>query len=580
MKRIVAVLLLLLLTFAAVSCSFGSKTGTGTTVPTTAAVTEPTGPLDVGDVLSRLSANKKVTVGRNDLTYDLTREEVDRILSDFDELDRLLEEGTDYEAFDLLYTRLTEDALARIRTQAEIVYVFWCCDLTDPLTEAAYLYLNELYSDLGARIDRMYETLWNSPFSERFYDGWTEEEIDEALRYAAGSTEENTALVAENAELVAAFRALSDKDKNFYPESARLFLELAKNNDRIAELYGYENYMEYAYPEIYGRDYTPADAATLRALFCETLMSRLSDLSAKAAGGQLSFASLSASDYLKFYNYLFGDVRNDYINVVGRYAAAVGEIAPDFLSTYRDFWDRQNYYYVEGDAYKGAFTTYFPDFDTPIIYFGPGYHATDTFVHEFGHYYAATKCDDGGDSIPYDLAETQSQGDEFLFAYRFANAEPTYAAIAHAVAEYKVYDVLTTILTASLVNDFETYVYTHLDELTPEELDGVLVSLCDAYGGYETVKDALGYAPEIYWHYVVMEAPGYYISYAASAIPALALYAKAIDEGFAAAVGAYEILVTTDPALGFLGVLKEAGIGSPFDRATYAVIVAALTAEE
>ena len=576
MKRIVAVLLLLLLTFAAVSCSFGAETVPGTSVPTTAAVTEPLDPLDVGDVLSRLSANKKVTVGRNDLTYDLTREEVDRILSDFDELDRLLEEGTDYEAFDLLYTRLTEDALARIRTQAEIVYVFWCCDLTDPLTEAAYLYLNELYSDLGARINRMFETLWNSPFSDRFYDGWTEEEIDEALRYAAGSTEENTALVAENAELVAAFRALSDKDKDFYPESARLFLELAKNNDRIAELYGFENYMEYAYPEIYGRDYTPADAATLRALFCETLMSRLSDLSAKAAGGQLSFASLSASDYLKFYNYLFGDVRNDYINVVGRYAAAVGEIAPDFLSTYRDFWDRQNYYYVEGDAYKGAFTTYFPDFDTPIIYFGPGYHATDTFVHEFGHYYAATKCDDGGDSIPYDLAETQSQGDEFLFAYRFANAEPTYAAIAHAVAEYKVYDILTTILTASLVNDFETYVYTHLDELTPEELDGVLVSLCDAYGGYDTVKNALGYEPEIYWHYVVMEAPGYYISYAASAVPTLALYAKAINEGFAAAVGAYETLVTADPERGFLGALEEAGIGSPFNRDTYAVIVAAL----
>ena len=121
MKRIVAVLLLLLLMTAAVSCSFGSKAGTGTTVPTTAAVTEPLDPLDVGDVLSRLSANKKVAVGRNDLVYDLTREEVDRILSDFHELDRLLEEGTDYEAFDLLYTRLTEDALARIRTQAETI---------------------------------------------------------------------------------------------------------------------------------------------------------------------------------------------------------------------------------------------------------------------------------------------------------------------------------------------------------------------------------------------------------------------------------------------------------------------------
>ncbi len=575
-KRVLAVLLLWALLAAAVSCSFGAETVPGTSVPTSQAETEPHDPLDVGDVLSRLSANKNVTVGRDDLIFDLTREEVDRLLADFDELDRLLAEGTDYEAFDLLYTRLSEEALDRVRTQAEIVYVFWCCDLTDPLTEAAYLYLNELYSDLGARIDRMYETLWNSPFSELFYDGWTEEEIDEALRYAAGSTEEATALIAENAALVAAFRALSDEEQTFYPESARLFYELAKNNDRIAELYGYENYVEYAYPELYGRDYTPADAASLRALFCRTLMPRLRDLAAKAFEGKLSFASLSVKDYFRFYDYLFGDVRTDYNNVVGRYAAAVGQIAPDFLTVYRDLPERKNYYYAEGDAYEGAFTTWFPDFDAPIVYFGPSYHSADTFVHEFGHYYAAARSEDGLDSIPYDLAETQSQGDEFLFAYWFEYIEPSYAEVAHAVAEYKVYDILTTILTASLVNDFECYVYAHLDELTPEDLDGVLISLCDAYGGYEAVKAALGYEPEIYWHHVVMEAPGYYVSYAASAVPTLALYAKAIEEGFAAAVGAYEILVTSDPALGFLEVLYEAGIGSPFDDTTYETIAKAL----
>ena len=282
LKRLFAVLLLLALTLAAVSCSFGTKEVAGTTGPTTVGETEPTDPLDVGDVLARLAKKKKVTIGREDFVFDLSREEVDRLLADFDELDRLLEDGTDYDAFEELYTRLREDGIDRIRTQAELAYVFWCCDLSDPLTEAAYLYLNELYSDLGARINRMFETLWNSPFSEEFYDGWTEEEIDEVLRYAAGSTEENTALSAENAELVAAFRALSDEDDGFYSESARLFLEMAKNNNRIAELYGYENYMEYAYPDIYGRDYSPSDAATLRALFCEYLMPRLS---ARPRGG-------------------------------------------------------------------------------------------------------------------------------------------------------------------------------------------------------------------------------------------------------------------------------------------------------
>ena len=37
MKRVLAVLLLAVLLLTAVSCSFGAKTGTGKTVPTTAA---------------------------------------------------------------------------------------------------------------------------------------------------------------------------------------------------------------------------------------------------------------------------------------------------------------------------------------------------------------------------------------------------------------------------------------------------------------------------------------------------------------------------------------------------------------
>ena len=574
LKRIVSLLLLLVVLTSAVSCSLG---GLRVTTPE---ATKPLDPLDVGDVIARLEEKKTVTLGRTDLVFDLTQAEIDRLLEQFDELDRLLEEGTDFEAFDELYDELSENGLDRLRTQTEIIYILWSCDLTDPLTEEAYLYVNGLYTDFGARLNRMSETIWNSPFRDQFFDGWTEEEIEYALLYAAGSTEEMTDLSTENAELLAAFRALDDEDGSFYPESARLFLEMAKNNNRIAELLGFENYMEYAYPEVYGRDYVPADAATLRTLFVENLMPLLIGLAERANAGTLSFASLAFADYLKFYNYLFGDVRNDYINVVGRYAEAVGEIAPDFLTAYRGFWDQKNYFYVKGDAYDGAFTVYLPDFDTPVIYFGPNYHATDAFIHEFGHYYVATKSEDGGDSTPYDLAETQSQGDEFLFAYWFENIEPLYPDIAHGVAEYKVFDILTSILNSSLVNDFETYVYTHLDELEPGDLDGVLISLCDAYGGYDTVKAVLGYEPEMYWHYVVMEAPGYYVSYAASAVPTLALYAKALSDGFAAAVGAYESIVTADPDAGFLAALDEAGIGSPFDAETYAAIVAALTAEE
>ena len=251
LKRILSFLLLLVLLATAVSCSFRQRRATEA----------PSDPLDAGDVIARLNKNKNVTVGRTDLVFDLTRKEIDELYRKFDQLDRLLAAGTDYEAFDALYTEIAETDLARVDTQNELLYVLWCCDLTDPQTEAAHLALDEIHTDLIARLNRMYETVWNSPFRDAFYDGWTEEEIAYARALAAGYTDEMTALTRANDELLVAFRALSDEDENYYPETARLFLEMAQNNDRIAALLGYDDYMEYAYREIYGRDYAPADTA-------------------------------------------------------------------------------------------------------------------------------------------------------------------------------------------------------------------------------------------------------------------------------------------------------------------------------
>lgn len=549
---------------------------TVTTAPTETDEPQPADPLAVGDVIARLSGNKNVVIGRSDLTFDLTREEIDALLADFDELDRLLEEGTDCEAFIALYDEISDVKLDRLETQDRIIYILWCCDLSDPLTEAAYLYVDKLYSDLVARLNRMYETIWQSPFNTLFYRGWSDDEIAYARQIAAGSTDEMTALVAENNDLLIAFRALSDKDETFYSESARLFLETAKNNNRIAELLGYGNYMEYAYPEIYSRDYSPDDTAVFRTCFCDGLMPVLSSLAARLDRDEFAFQSLSYSRYMQFYRFLFDDIRTTYSSVVDRYAAAVGEIAPDYLTAYRDFWDTKNYYFLsdEDGAYQGAFTLYLPDDEIPVIYFGPGYHAPNDFLHEFGHYYAALKSEDGGEGISYDLAETQSQGNEFLFTCWYELNESSSRDVANAIAEYKIFEILSTVLNSSLVNDFECYVYTHLDELAPEDLDGILISLCDEYGGYDTVKAALGYDPELYWHYVVMESPGYYVSYAVSAIPALSLYATAKSEGFEVAVEAYEKLIEADLDLGFTDALKLAGIGSPFDAATYAAIAA------
>ena len=594
MRRIIAVLLLLALLPAAASCSFGTNTKTTepTAVPTIAgttdaatgaatdAATETTGeetpappdPLDVGDVMARLGESGTVTIGRPDVRFDLTREEVEELLADFDELDRLLAEGNDFPAFDALYDRLDGAALDRLATQCVIIDAFWSCDLTDPLTEAAYLYTKSLYDELYARITRLAEAIWQSPFRDAFFDGWADEEIADARAKAAGYTDEMTALNAANDELLVAFRALPDRV--FYEESARLFLEMAKNNNRIAELLGYGNYMEYAYVNVYGRDFTPADTASFRAGICEGLIPLYVALTERIEEQGTLADALPIGRWTTYIGFLNGDAETTtHRALIDAYVAAFSEYAPRFKEVYDDYRESKNYYVAtDADvAYDGAYTDIWYDLDTPFIYFGPGYHTPYTFLHEFGHYYDATQ---SGGVLSFDLAETQSQGNEFLFTYWLGELceNETYAAIAPALAENKIRDFLSTIITSSLVNDFECYVYTHLDELAPEDLDGVLISLCDEYGGYDTVKSLLGYSPELYWHYVVMESPAYYISYATSAVPALELYAKAKTDGFAAAIAAYEIVVPDAPEAGFIETLAAAGLGSPFDPSIYTAL--------
>ena len=582
-NRILSLLVLLaLLLSLLVSCSKRGATPVGSTAPSGAETigeeTEPRDPLDVGDVFARLT-EKRVVIGRPDLVFDLTQSEIDRLFARIEEIDALIEAGTDYPAFNALYDEVYGTGFDRIKTQAEIIYILWSCDLSDRLTEAATLYVEEVSSEIEKRYFETFRAVFDSPFRDEFYADWTPEEIAFILEQAAGYTDEMIRLSSENDDLLVAFRALSDENEDFGAESARLFLEMANNNDRIAELLGYDSFMDYAYPEIYGRDFSPAEAAGFHELFRDDLMPVLASLSDLLNDGKLTFESLGVSDYLHFYRFIAGEVRDAYFtDLIDRYSAAVGEIAPTYSETYRDFWSRKNYYFVPEsvDALEGAFTTYLSENGTPMIYFGPEYHSPYTFVHEFGHYYVAAGSENGASGISFDLAETQSQGNEFLFTYWLNEGAGFSKKIAKSLAEYKMYETLNSILSASLVNDFECYVYTHLDELTPEMLDGVLISLCDGYGGYDAVKAALGYAPEIYWHYVVMESPGYYISYALSAVPALELYAKALNDGFDAAVAAYETVAKADIEAGFLAALAAAGLGSPFDGDALSALAATL----
>ena len=107
-------------------------------------------------------------------------------------------------------------------------------------------------------------------FAEEY--GWTPESIAARLEEAGQSSDpEMVALKRRANEIEVAFRVL--EDPGTAKEVPGLYEELIEIQNKMATRRGYQNYADYAYANVYGRDYTPADVAAegLAAAFREVV---------------------------------------------------------------------------------------------------------------------------------------------------------------------------------------------------------------------------------------------------------------------------------------------------------------------
>ena len=214
-------------------------------------------------------------------------------------------------------------------------------------------------------------------------------------------------------------------------------------------------------------------------------------------------------------------------------------------------------------ADKGAFTTYLYDYEQPVCYFGPGYHDGYTILHELGHYFSALYSDD----VEMDIAETQSQANEWLFTAYLQGAKIS-GALAETVLYYQLHSALQTIVLASIIDEFEQSVYSDPPE-SGEEFDLRMRDICQDYGGVDWVKSQFA-DPMRYWRSVVLESPCYYISYAFSMLAAINFYELAVND-YAAAQKTYLALVSLEPDEGetYCQWLRKMGLQTPFEESYY-----------
>lgn len=325
---------------------------------------------------------------------------------------------------------------------------------------------------------------------------------------------------------------MDDDEKNL--KCAEILLEILRDYDT-----------EYFYKQ-YCRDYTPEEIMALT----DVVRTEMIPVSEELLNAVLSMDN--GMDIL--------DDPVEFDNPFETIAEYAPELSPEIAEAADKLLDDEEYSITDGDdSYNGSFTTYLPVSQKGVIYItdNEDYYSLLTPVHEFGHYYAM-----GYDDVPtylaasnLDIAEIQSQGFECIFTQFY---DDIYGDQADAMLAAKCYDLVYAVITGFGVGEFEYTLLKNIDRYSPEDV----VELWE-----EIAEDSMP-GIELYMVNHMFESPGYYISYAVSALGAFDIWLDCFDD-YDKALEKYEKIARisyNDRSYAFRSAIAEAGIENVLDE--------------
>ena len=499
-----------------------------------------------------------------------SREEIESMLTisdeDFTEAESLLVqfeqmalEGNDIDAINEIYDAF-DATYEYIATQISVASIIYYLDMSD---EAAYDRYHGYYDKYGdmynsymAHCKKVYE---ESPVKDELFSDWTEDEIKQLLNFSP----ETTALTLKNDELTDELNNLSDAE--FAARSAEIYAEIVTNNNKLAKLYGYDNYYDYATREIYGRDFGKAELEGFCNTVAEKYITRLDDLYDKVVA---NLQRLARGDQTLFNRFLYDPFDELNTNYLVDYISSLDGSMREGME--HVFINRNMVFSNAANSHPTAFQTYLDDFEMPFCLFGSEGQSASTMIHEIGHYYASLH---NSTLVSFDLAEVQSQGNEMLLLdYMKDHTSPT---LHNALESYYMYSNMATIIASSIIDEFEREVYA-LDSVEGYgsiEFDAIMTRVCEKYGGARFVSETLGDMNN-YWRQVATNNPVYYNSDAVSATSALNIYAELSSNRETGREMYRAVVEDVSDRDTFLTAIAKAGIPSPFVSETTDRIIA------
>lgn len=494
------------------------------------------------------------TAWKTHVRYSLDQELIDSFYCVLEEAEQLSIAGENLDEIEQANDRL-EALYMELIDQNQIAYVLYCTDLNNETFSKQYLESAEICTQAEAAYNAMAKHVYlsDTPVRDALFEDWTQEEIDMVLKH----NEEIVALEQKNTELMVAYRAL-DKE-SFEADMIPLYNELVSNNNRIAQIYGYENYYSYASTVVYQRDYGAVEMQQLRQYTAKYLPGVCDSITEQFHS---VYEALSQEDK----DWVNALLSTKYDKLTENYVQMYIQDLPQSASQSMEgmFSQNRSVFPKTSGAYQGAFTVWIDDL--PFCYYGPYYQNSETIVHELGHYYGGLYMEPW--SMPVDVCETQSQGNEWLYM-RFLE-EHLQPHIYSSLSDYKLMTELSDILAFVILDEFEQRIYCHehAGSMTAEEYDELLEEVAEPYGGIAYIRDNI-MDLSTYWKQVLLENPVYYLSYAVSSFAAIDLYLISTENESAARDIYCKLIEEADAELGFAGNIRAAGLSGPFEETMY-----------
>nr|WP_027870151.1 M3 family metallopeptidase [[Eubacterium] cellulosolvens] len=377
-------------------------------------------------------------------------------------------------------------------------------------------------------------------------EGWTRVllEYDEMSDEDKDLSVKKSELEAEYSQCAGDLADLSGEDEisEFENKIADLMYRMIEIQNKQAKNAGYDSYEEYAYSEIWGRDYTAKDIDKIEKYVKEDIVPLYRELT--AAAYRSNAANSVGADF------------DEICDAVGPYLT---KIDPELGNTF-SYMRRNHLVDFSEDSRKAeeGFTMSMPYYGDAYIFNSPegGYRDWQVLIHEFGHFNAAFHDDTPQlfSTMNLDVAEIQSQGLEALMTVYFPDIFGKRDGKALMIAELQM--LLGSILQGFQVNEFE-HLLREKPKMSAEELDQEFARLEGEYGLIDQswVSDGDNFWTQIPHLY---SQPFYYISYATSVIPALDIWYQSLDHR-PEAVDAYMKISALNNAA-YLEVLDEADL--------------------